>query len=98
MAVLQKTYDSVNPYESIQNKYKNNSWFNQERWNRAARTGNLALESSIMQNSSKLPDYDKFIEDNHLDSYAIDINDQMFYFAVSIELYGDKSEIKEWGC
>ena len=97
MAVLQKTYDSVNPYESIQNKYKNNSWFNQERWNRAARTGNLALESSIMQNSSKLPDYDKFIEDNHLDSYANDINDQMFYFAVSNELYGDKSEIKEWG-
>ena len=97
MAVLQKTYDSINPYESIQNKYKNNEWFNQDRWNRAARTGNLELEKGILENTDKLGDYNKFMEYNHLDSEANDINNQMFYFAAANELYADREKVQEWG-
>lgn len=97
MAVLQKTYDSINPYESIRNKYANNAFFDEARWNRAARTGNLALEQAILSNSDKLGDYDSFISKNRLDSVAEDEYDNMFYFAATHELFDDKTEIKEYG-
>lgn len=91
--VLGKPQTSLNPYESFRDINQDNDWYDAERWNIAAREGRLAMEADIIRRGdSELGAYADYVDRYHLDRASND----MFYAAVSKDLYADDTEIKDW--
>lgn len=91
--VLGKPQTSLNPYESFRDINQDNDWYNADRWNKAAREGRLAMEADIIRRGdSELGAYADYVDKYHLDRATDDI----FYAAVSKDLYADNTEIKDW--
>lgn len=91
--VLGKPQTSLNPYESFRDINQDNDWYDADRWNVAAREGRLAMEADIIRRGdSELGAYADYVDKYHLDRATDDI----FYAAVSKDLYADDTEIKDW--
>ena len=91
--VLGKPQTSLNPYESFRDINQDNDWYDADRWNVAAREGRLAMEADIIRRGdSELGAYADYVDKYHLDRATDDI----FYAAVSKDLYADNTEIKDW--
>ena len=91
--VLGKPQTSLNPYESFRDINQDNDWYDADRWNVAAREGRLAMEADIIRRGdSELGAYADYANKYHLDRASND----MFYAAVSKDLYADDTEIKDW--
>lgn len=91
--VLGRPQTSLNPYESFRDINQDNDWYDADRWNVAAREGRLAMEADIIRRGdSELGAYADYVDKYHLDRAT----DDMFYAAVSKDLYADDTEIKDW--
>ena len=91
--VLGKPQTSLNPYESFRDINQDNDWYDADRWNVAAREGRLAMEADIIRRGdSELGAYADYVDKYHLNRATDDI----FYAAVSKDLYADNTEIKDW--
>ena len=91
--ILSKPQTSLNPYESFRDINRDNDWYDADRWNIAAREGRLAMEADIIRRGdSELGAYADYVDKYHLDRATNDI----FYAAVSKDLYADDTEIKDW--
>lgn len=91
--ILSTPVTSLNPYESFRDINQDNDWYDAERWNKAAREGRLAMEADIIRRGdSELGAYADYVDKYHLDRATNDI----FYAAVSKDLYADDTEIKDW--
>ena len=93
MATIKRPTGSyLNVYEEMHDKYMNNEWFDETRWQNAANRGNLAREVDILQRQDELGNYTDFSNKYHLDR----ADENVFYAAVSRELYADKDKVNEY--
>lgn len=93
MATIKRPTGSyLNVYEEMHDKYMNNEWFDETRWQNAANRGNLAREVDILQRQNELGNYTDFSNKYHLDR----ADENVFYAAVSRELYADKDKVNEY--
>lgn len=94
MAVIQAPNFTMNPYERFQVLNRQNQWYDENRWQAAAKEGSLAREADIISRAEKeLGDYDAYVQKYHLDRAP---DNQMLYLALTKDLYADDTELKDY--
>lgn len=94
MAVIQAPNFTMNPYERFQVLNRQNQWYDENRWQTAAKEGSLAREADIISRAEKeLGDYDAYVQKYHLDRAP---DNQMLYLALTKDLYADDTELKDY--
>ena len=94
MAVIQAPNFTMNPYERFQVLNRQNQWYDESRWQTAAKEGSLAREADIISRAEKeLGDYDAYVQKYHLDRAP---DNQMLYLALTKDLYADDTELKDY--
>lgn len=87
MATLKLSGNYLNPFEQAHDTLSNNDFFNEKDWQVMANRGDLQSYIGVLNNSDKLPSFDKMNEEYRFDLMDTDLR----FTAMANELYGDKT-------